>query len=136
MRRGFAWLVLAAAAVVVVGVFLQAFSISAYARGAGDGALDMHEGVAFIVMIGELAVVGGALVAWWGNWRAVGLAIAFFALSFLQLAFVGDTTEEGGWVNGLHGLLALAVLVAAGVYFHAAKRTLGLGSRRGDPPGS
>jgi len=122
--------VLAGAAVVAIGVFLQAFSISAYVRGAGDGALDMHQSVALIVHLGELAIVVGALVAWWGNWRAVGLALAFLALSFLQLALVGDTGEEGGWVNGLHGLLALAVLVAAGVYFHAAKRTLGLGSRR------
>jgi peptidoglycan/LPS O-acetylase OafA/YrhL len=130
MRRGFTWLVLAAAAVVVIGVFLQAFSISAYVRGAGDGALDMHQSVALIVMLGELVVVVGALAAWWGNWRAVGLTFAFLALSFLQLAFVGDTEKEGGWVNGLHGLLALAVLVAAGVYVHAAKRKLRLGSRR------
>ena len=127
MRRGSTWLVLVAAAVVVIGVFLQAFSISAYVRGAGDGALDMHQSVALLVMLCELAVVIGALVAWWGNWRAVGLAIAFLVLAFLQLAFVGDTEEEGGWVNGLHGLLALVVLVSAGIYFHAAKRALGLG---------
>ena len=45
--------------------------------------------------IGQLAVVIGALVAYWGNWRQVGYAIGFLILSFAQLAFLGDTDEQG-----------------------------------------
>lgn len=126
MKRGFTWLVLVGAVLVVITVLLQAFSIAAYVRGAGDGALDMHGGVSLLVHIGQLAVVIGALVAWWGNWRSVGLAVSFFVLSVLQLAFLGDTEKDGGWVNGLHGFLALIVLLAAVAYAHVAKRALGL----------
>jgi hypothetical protein len=126
MKRGFSWLVLGGATLVVVGVLLQAFSIAAYVRGAGEGALDMHGGVSLLVHLGELAVVIGAIVVWWGNWRAVGLAAAFLVLSFVQVAFLGDTEQEGGWVNGLHGFLALIVLLAGVAYVHAAMRALGL----------
>ena len=47
-------------------------------------------------------------------------------LSFAQLAFLGDTDEQGGWVNGLHGFLALIVLLAGVAYLDAAARALGL----------
>lgn len=130
MKRTPLWIVFAGALVVVVGVLLQAFSISAYVRGAGEGALDMHGGVSFVVHLGELAVVVGAIWAWWGNWRAVGLAAAFLVVSFLQVALLGDTDKEGGWVNGLHGFLALVVLLVGGMYLHRAQRELGLGRAR------
>jgi hypothetical protein len=131
MRRGWAWLLLVGAVVVAIGVLLQAFSIAAYVRGAGDGALDMHGAVSLLVHLGELAIVIGAVGTWWGNWRGIGLAVSFLALSVLQVALLGDTEESGGWVNGLHGLLALVVLLAAAAYLHAATRALGL---RGPPP--
>ena len=60
-----------------------------------------------IVHIGQLLIVIGAIWAWWGNWGAVGLAVAFLVLCVAQLAFLGDTEEPGGWINGLHGMLAL-----------------------------
>lgn len=129
MRRGALWLVLVGAVVVIVGVLLQAFSIAAYTRGAGQGALDMHSSNSLAVHIGQLAVVIGAIWAWWGRWRAVNLAVAFLVLSFLQLILVGDTDERGDWVNGLHGLLALVVLLAAAVYVQQAVARLGPGKR-------
>jgi hypothetical protein len=123
--------------VVILGIFLQAFSISAYVRGAGDGALDMHGGVSMIVHLGELAIVIGAITAWWGNWRVVGLALGFFVLSIAQVAFLGDTEKEGDWINGLHGFLAILVLVCAALYFHKAKRELGvMGSGSSSPGGA
>ncbi len=131
MKRGFLWAVLVGAVLVVVGVLWQAFTIAAFVRGAGQGALDAHGGGSLIVHLGQLAIVIGAIVAWWGNWKAVGLAVAFLVLSFLQLAFLGDTDEKGGWVNGLHGFLALIVLLAAVVYLEAAARALGV--RGGSP---
>ena len=121
------WLVLAGGAIVVVGVLIQAFTIAAYVRGAGDGALDAHGGFSMLGHIGELLSVIGAIWAWWGNWGAVGLAVAFLVLSVAQLAFLGDTDEEGGWINGLHGFLALVVLLAGAWYFTRARRVLGLG---------
>ena len=122
------WLVLAGGAIVVVGVLIQAFTIAAYVRGAGDGALDAHGGFSMLVHIGQLLIVIGAIWAWWGNWSAVGLAVAFLVLSVAQLGFLGDTEEQGGWVNGLHGFLALVVLLAGAWYFTRARRELGLGT--------
>jgi hypothetical protein len=130
MRRTPLWLVLLGSAIVVLGVLWQAFSIAAYVRGAGEGALDAHLTGSFFVHAGQLMVVVGAIWAWWGNWTAVGLALAFLVLSFAQLAFLGDTDEQGGWINGLHGFLALIILLAGTWYFTAARRELGLGRAR------
>jgi hypothetical protein len=121
------WLVLAGGALTVVGVLIQAFTIAAYVRGAGEGALDAHGGFSMLVHIGQLLIVIGAIWAWWGNRSAVGIAVAFLVLSVAQLAFLGDTEEEGGWVNGLHGFLALVVLLAGAWYFTRARRELGIG---------
>jgi hypothetical protein len=128
MRRAPLWIVLVGAGLCVLAVFWQAFTIAAYVRGAGEGALDAHGWGSLFVHIGQLAIVIGAIWAWWGNWRAVGTAVGFLVLSFAQLAFLGDNEKQGGWINGLHGLLALVVLIAAGMYLHRAKRELGLTS--------
>jgi hypothetical protein len=129
MRRLPLWLLLAGAVVVIVGITLQAFSIAAYVRGAGAGALDMHQRTADAVFVGEALVVIGAVWTWWGRWAAVGLAVAFLGVSVGQLLLIGDTDESGGWVNGLHGLLALVLLISALAYALLAARKLGLGER-------
>ena len=126
MRRLPLWVVFGGAVLLIVGIPLQAFSIVAYVRGAGSGALDMHKGVADVVHVGELAIVIGATWAWWRNWTAVGLAAAFLVVSVLQLLLIGDTDKKGDWVNGLHGLLALVLLLAAVLYAQRAARELGL----------
>jgi hypothetical protein len=137
VRRTPLWIVLFGGSLVVLAVLWQAFAISAYVRGAGQGALDAHSWGSLFVHIGQLAVVIGAIWAWWGNWRAVGAALGFLVLSVAQLAFLGDTEKPGGWVNGLHGFLALVILIAAGIYAHRAKRELGLGvSARSEQPPS
>lgn len=130
VRRIPLWMVLGGGAIVVVGVLIQAFTIAAYVRGAGDGALDAHGGFSLLVHIGELLIVIGAIWAWWGNWNMVGLAVAFLVLAFAQLAFLGDTDEQGGWINGLHGFLALIILLSGAWYFTRARRELGLGESR------
>ena len=127
MKRGFLWLQFVAATLVVVGVFLQAFSITAYARGAGEGALDMHGAVGSITYLIEVVVFLAALVAWWKQWSAIVLAFALPFIGTLQLILVGDTEKDGGWVNGLHGLFALVVLVLAAVIAHRAMKALGVG---------
>lgn len=124
MKRNVTWLVLVGGIVVVLGVLWQAFSIAAYVRSGEEGALDAHLTGSFFVHAGQLAIVIGALVAYWGNWRQVGYAIGFLILSFAQLAFLGDTDEQGDWINGLHGFLALIVLIAGLLYAQKAWREL------------
>jgi phosphatidylglycerophosphate synthase len=124
MKRNFTWVVFVGGVIVVLGVLWQAFSIAAYVRGAGEGALDAHGGGSLIVHIGQLAIVIGALVAYWGNWRQVGYAIGFLILSVAQLGFLGDPDEQGDWINGLHGFLALIVLIAGLLYAQKAWREL------------
>jgi hypothetical protein len=127
MRRTPMWLVFVGGAVTVVGVLIQAFTIAAYFRGAGEGALDAHGGFSMLVHVGQLLIVIGAIWAWWGNWGAVGLAVAFLVVCFAQLAFLGDTEEPGGWINGLHGALALVILLVGAWCFSRGRRELGLG---------
>jgi len=67
MKKNFTWVVFVGGVVTVLGVLLQAFTIAAYVRGAGDDALDAHGGGSLIVHIGQLAIVIGALVAYWGK---------------------------------------------------------------------
>jgi len=131
MRRIPLWLLLLGAAVVVLGVLWQAFTIAAYVRGAGDGALDAHLTGSFFVHAGQLAIVAGAIWAWWGTWTRVALAVVFLVVCFAQLAFLGDTDEQGDWINGLHGFLALVILLAGAWYLTQARRELGIGSRPG-----
>lgn len=131
MRRTPLWLVLGGGAIVVVGVLIQAFTIAAYVRTRLDESwLDAHGSFSLLVHIGQLLIVIGAIWAWWGNWNVVGLAVGFLVLAFAQLAFLGDSEEEGSWVNGLHGFLALIILLAGAWYFTRARRDLGLGSSR------
>ncbi len=124
MRRTPLKIVLAGGSLAVLAVLWQAFTMSAYARGAGEGALDAHGWGSLFVHIGELAIVIGGIWAWWPNRKAVGAALGFLVLAFAQLAFLGDTEKPGGWVNGLHGFLALIVLIGAGFFAHRAKREL------------
>ena len=124
MKRNFVWAVFVGGIVTVLGVLLQSFTIAAYVRGAGDGALDAHGGGSLIVHIGQLAIVIGALVAYWGNWKQVGLAVGFLVLSIAQLGFLGDTEEQGDWINGLHGFLALIILISGMLYAQKARREL------------
>jgi hypothetical protein len=127
VRRLFLWLVLLGGVVVVLGVLWQAFTIAAYVRGAGDGALDAHLTGSFFVHAGQLAIVVGAILGFWGRWLAVIGTVGFLVLCVAQLAFLGDTDKQGGWINGLHGLLALVILLCGVAYAARARRELGVG---------
>jgi hypothetical protein len=124
MKRKAIWAVFIGGLIVVVGVVWQAFSMAAYVRGAGEGALDAHMGGAALVHVGQLAIVIGALIAYWGNWRQVGYAVGFLVISVAQLAFLGDPDKKGDWINGLHGALAIVLLVAGVLYAQQAWREL------------
>jgi uncharacterized membrane protein len=126
MKRTFTWLVFVGGIVVVLGVLWQAFTIAAYVRGAGEGALDAHGGGSLIVHLGQLAIVIGSVVSFWKILVAVAAAIGFLVFSFLQLVFLGDTDEQGDWINGLHGFLALIILIAGLLYAQRGARELGI----------
>ena len=113
LRRGFLWLYVLTASLVAVGVLLQAFSIAAYARGAGADALDMHQTVGFVTHSVEIVVFLAALVGYWGHWRSIGPALLLPVIGTVQVLLIGNTDASGGWVNGLHGLFALVVLLLA-----------------------
>lgn len=113
LRRGLLWLYVLTASVVVAGVFVQAFSIAAYVGGAGADALDLHTSVGFAAHSIEIVVFLLALVCFWRACRIVGFAALLPVVGTRQLFLIGDTGESGGWVNGLHGLFALVVLLLA-----------------------
>ena len=123
-RRAIAWLYVAAASIVAAGVLLQAFSIAAYVRGAGEDARDLHVTGGFITHNIEVVVFLLALGAFWGTWRRVGFALLLPVIGTMQVFLIGDTDKRGGWVNGLHGLLALVVLVMALVLAEIGRRSL------------
>ncbi len=128
-RRTFLWLFLITSAIVVLAVFVQAFSIAAYVRGAGKDALDMHKTVGFLTHSVEILVFLAAVGAYWGKWRRVGIVFLLPVIGTIQLIAIGDTNATGGWINGLHGLLALVVLLFAMALAESGRRALGLGRR-------
>ncbi len=112
-RRVALWVFTIAAAVVAAGVLWQAFMIVAYVRGAGPEARHLHVTGAYVVHNLEIVVALAAAVAFRGEWRRVGFAILLPIYGTFQVFAIGDTHRPGGWADGLHGLLALVVLVQA-----------------------
>jgi Family of unknown function (DUF6220) len=108
LRRGAAWLHLALALAIALGVFLQVYLIGAYIFGAGSDALDAHTNVGFSVHVLEVLLFLVALVAWLPRADA-GLSLLMALLGTTQIALA----EAHGWTGGLHPLGALLVLVLA-----------------------
>ena len=138
MRRTFLWINFVLASIIVVGVFVQAYLIASYAMGAGDGALDAHGVVGGLVIhLAELLVFLTAFGAWPRAWRWIGFCFGLFFVGTVQIFLLpsdDDTvSSSAAWVHGLHGLLALFVMVYAAFIAHRGMRDLGL--RRGPAAG-
>ncbi len=105
MRRAAAWLHLALALVLVLGVFLQVYLIGSYIFGAGQGALDAHRTAGFALQGPELFILLTALIAWLPR---IDLLLSFLVaiVGFVQAGLA----SAHQWVGGLHPLLALVVL--------------------------
>lgn len=125
VRRGFVWLYVLTALTVAVGVLLQAFSIAAYARGAGHEALELHQTGGFVTHSVEIIVFLAALIGFWGSWTRVGVALLLPVIGTIQVLLIGDTDASGSWINGLHGLFALVVLLLAVALARSGTRSLG-----------
>jgi len=133
MRRAFLWINFVLAAFITLAIFLQAYLITAYVSGAGEGALDAHGFVGFaLIHPAELLVFLTAFGAWPRQWKWIGFTFFLFFLGTVQI-FLAPPDEDpaSGWVHGLHGGLALVVGVTAGVIAHRAMRDLGLRRGRG-----
>jgi hypothetical protein len=129
--RAATWVNFVFASIVVIGVFFQAYFITAYVTGAGQGALDAHGFTGGVVIhASELIVLISGLIAFWGYWRWAGLSAFLFVFGTVQI-FLSPPDEDpaSGWVHGLHGLFALFVLVTAAVIANHDAQLLGL--RRG-----
>src|SRR5919201_305043 len=92
LRRGAAWLHLALALAIALGVFVQVYLIGAYIFGAGSDALDAHTSVGFTV-------------------HGLELLLLLVALA-----------DAHGWTGGLHPLGALLVLVLAAAIVRRDRR--------------
>lgn len=108
LRRGAAWLHLALALAIALGVFLQVYLIGAYIFGAGNDALNAHTDVGFTVHGLEVLLFLVALAAWLPR-ADVGLSLLLALLGTTQIALA----DARGWTGGLHPLGALLVLVLA-----------------------
>ena len=108
LRRGAAWLHLALALAIALGVFLQVYLIGAYIFGAGSDALDAHTTVGFTVHLLEVLLFLVALAAWLRR-ADIGLSLLMALLGATQIALA----DARGWTGGLHPLGALLVLALA-----------------------
>jgi len=127
-NRTATWIHLVFLAIIIAAVPLQVYFIASYFSGAGEGALDAHSFTGGLVVHGsELIVFLSSLVAFWGLWRWVGWSFLLFAGGTVQIFLAPPDDDPGsGWVHGLHGLLALFVLILAAYLAQRDMRLLGL----------
>jgi len=141
MRRAFLWINFVLAGLIVVGVFVQAYLITAYVTGAGEGALDAHGFLGFAVIhAAELLVFLTAFGAWPRAWRWIGFTFLLFVVGTVQIFLLPEDSDNvsssAAYVHGLHGLFALIVLVMAAIIAHRGMRDLGLRRGRGGDVGT
>jgi hypothetical protein len=134
MRRPFLWINFVLASLIVLLVFLQAYFITAYIAGAGESALDAHGLTGFLfIHAAELLVFLTAFGAWPKAWRWIGFTFLLFAVGTIQIFLTPVDERTNGWLHGLHGLLALVVMVMAAIIAHRGMRDLGLRRGGGEP---
>jgi len=139
MRRTFLWINFVLSSLIVVLIFLQAYFITAYIAGAGESALDAHGFTGFALIHGaELLVFLTAFGAWPRAWKWIAYTFSLFVVGTIQIFLTPVDERTNGWLHGLHGLLALVVMVMAAVIAHRGMRDLGLrrASRGGGPEGA
>jgi hypothetical protein len=138
MTRTFLWINFVLSTLIVVGIFVQVYLITSYSMGAGEDALDLHGIVGGLFIHGfELLVFLTAFGAWPRQWRWIGFTFFLFVLGTVQIFLLPpDEDPASGWIHGLHGLLALFVLVTAAIIAHRAMRDLGLRGRPAELAGA
>lgn len=101
----------AGAAVVLLLVFAQLYFIAEWAFAQDAGALLDHKHLGPMVALVEGVVFVTGLVGWWSDRREVLLSTVMIVVGFFQVMFA--TTRFGASVDirGMHGLLAVAVVI-------------------------
>lgn len=107
-------------ALVVLGVFVQVYLITAYIFGAGSSALDAHKTLGNVVLLAEILAGVAGVVAWRGS-PLMGMSIGLPLIGVLQVLLAQGTH----WVGGLHGLFALLVVGLAISLLVRTRRELG-----------
>lgn len=125
VTRTLRWTIVVLATAVVAGVFVQAYLISAAYLGVGTDAIDAHGTVGGIVHGIQALIFLAALAAFWRRWTDVALSFALIAIGTIQIGL----SDAGDWVGGLHGLLAMVVLVLGAIIAMRTLRALGIGPR-------
>lgn len=119
MRRPALWIVVVLASLVVLGVFAQAYLISAGKIGAGEpDAVTAHGNLGGVVHAVEVLAFLAAIAAYWKRWARLAWPFALAVVGTVQIGFA----ETEGWAGGVHGLLAILVLVLAAVVAMQALR--------------
>jgi len=133
MRRIFLWINFVLASAIVLLIFVQAYLIATYTMSnqTEEGALDTHGLIGFLFIHGfELLVFLTAFGAWPRAWKWIGFTFLLFVVGTVQIFLVPAEDDVPSstavWVHGLHGLLALVVMVMAAVIAHRGLRDLGL----------
>lgn len=72
----------------------------------------------------EFVVFLAALGALWGDWKRISIAFLFPVVGTFQVFAIGDTDTQGGWLNGIHGLLALVILLWGARFVSLGARAL------------
>ena len=94
MRRAFLWINFVLAAFITLAIFLQAYLITAYVSGAGEGALDAHGFIGFaLIHLAELLVFLTAFGAWPKQWKWIGFTFFLFVLGTVQI-FLAPPDED------------------------------------------
>ena len=140
MRRTFLWINFVLASAIVLLIFVQAYLIATWAIGnqSDEGVLDAHGIIGGLVIHAfELLVFLTAFGAWPRAWKWIGVTFGLFVLGTVQIFLLppddDPVSSSAAWVHGLHGLLALFVMVYAAFIAHRGMRDLGL--RRGPAAG-
>ena len=136
MRRAFLWINFVLASLIALLVFLQAYLITAYVTGAGEGALDAHGFVGGLLIHGfELLVFLTAFGAWPRQWKWIAFTFFLFVFGTVQIFLSPGDDPASGWVHGLHGLFALFVMLLAAYIAYRGAQDLGLRRARAEPAG-
>jgi hypothetical protein len=136
MKRVFLWINFVLASLITLLVFLQAYLITAYATGAGEGALDAHGFVGgLLIHAFELLVFLTAFGAWPRQWKWIAFTFFLFVFGTVQVFLSPGDDPASGWLHGLHGLFALFVMLIAAVIAYRGMQDLGLRRARVEPAG-
>jgi hypothetical protein len=102
------------AALSVIGMGVQVYLIGGFLFGETDW-LDTHKDVGMLVHLFYVLTFVAALVAHWGNWRAITWPFALAVIGSIQafLAGGGDVGGDNGAIHAFHAALVPIVFLIA-----------------------